>query len=167
MPVKRITVLLADDHKIIRKALRGLLEAELDMEVVGEAKNGRQAVKLAMALRPDVVLIDIAMSLFHGLEATRQILQALPTSKLIILSTDSDDAYAEQAIVSGVAGYLLLHTSSGDLAKAIREVQNGKSFFSPSIAQRLHNQRRTACCVWFGDHIHGKQLHFDPERDSA
>ena len=92
---------------------------------------------------PDVVVIDIAMPLLNGLEATRQILQALPASKLLILSAHSDDAYVEQAIVSGVAGYLLIHASSGNLAKAIREIQNGKPFFSPSITKRLHKQRRS------------------------
>ena len=141
--VERITVLLADGHRIIRKGLRALLEAELDMEVVGEAENGRKAVKMAVALHPDVVVMDIGMSLFNGMDATRQILQAFPASKLLILSAQSDDAYVEQAIVSGVAGYLLIHASSGDLAKAIREIQNGKPFFSPSIAKRLHKQRRS------------------------
>jgi DNA-binding NarL/FixJ family response regulator len=141
--VERITVLLADGHRIIRKGLRALLEAELDMEVVGEAENGRKAVKLAVALHPDVVVIDIAMPLLNGLEATRQILQAHPASKLLILSAHSDDAYVEEAIVSGVAGYLLIHASSGDLAKAIREIQNGKTFFSPSIAKRLQKQCRS------------------------
>jgi DNA-binding NarL/FixJ family response regulator len=87
--------------------------------------------------------MDVTMSLLNGWEATRQILQAPPASKLLILSTHDDDAYVEQAIAAGVAGYLLIHNSSGDLAKAIREVQNGKTFFNPSIAQRLHNQRHS------------------------
>lgn len=142
-------MLLADGHKIIRKGLRALLEPELDMEVVGEAKSGRHAIKLAVALHPDVVVIDIGMFLINEREITQQLLQALPTSKLLFLSSHDDDAYVEQAIAAGVAGYLLLHKSSGDLAKAIREVQDGRRFFSPLIAKRLRHQHRTACCLWF------------------
>ena len=139
--VKRITVVLANDDKFVRKGLRALLEAELDMEVVGEANNGRQAVKLAVALYPDVVVMDITMLLLSGRETTRHILQAHPASKLIVLSTYDDDAYVEHAMVSGVAGYLLITTSSRDLAAAIRAVKNGRTYFCCSIAKRFLHAR--------------------------
>jgi|KBSSwiStaDraftv2_1062776.scaffolds.fasta_scaffold33214_3 DNA-binding NarL/FixJ family response regulator len=139
MSMKRITVLLAEDHEIVREGLRALLEHEDDIEVIGEAQTGRQAVKLTGKLRPDVVVMDIAMPLLNGLEATRQILQARPAIKVLILSAHSDDAYIEQIIGLGAAGYLIKQTSHDVLSRAIREVQKGKTFFSPSISKRLHH----------------------------
>jgi len=138
--MKRITVLLAEDHEIVREGLRALLEHEDDIAVIGEAQTGRQAVKLTSKLRPDVVVMDIAMPLLNGLEATRQILQARPGIKVLILSAHSDDAYIEQIIALGAAGYLIKQTSHDVLSRAIREVQKGKTFFSPSISKRLHHQ---------------------------
>ena len=139
MSMKPITVLLAEDHEIVREGLRALLEHEDDIEVIGEAQTGRQAVKLTGKLRPDVVVMDIAMPLLNGLEATRQILQARPAIKVLILSAHSDDAYIEQIIGLGAAGYLIKQTSHDVLSRAIREVQKGKTFFSPSISKRLHH----------------------------
>jgi DNA-binding NarL/FixJ family response regulator len=139
--MKRITVLLADDHTVVREGFRKLLEAEADLEVVGEAQNGRQAVELTRKLRPAVVVMDIAMPLLNGLEATRQIRKAFPDTKVVILSAHSDDAYIEQAVAIGAVGFLLKQTSSHDLSVAIREVQKGNTFFSPSIAKRLHDQK--------------------------
>lgn len=135
---KRITVLLAEDHMVVREGLRTLLEAEGDIQVIGEAETGRQAVKSAKELRPAVVVMDIAMPLLNGLEATRQIRKAVPGTKVLILSAHSDDAYVEQVIALGAAGYLLKQTSAHVLARAVREVQEGNTFFSPSIARRLH-----------------------------
>jgi len=142
--MKRITILLAEDHTIVREGFRKLLAAEADLKVVGEAQTGRQAVALAKKLRPAVVVMDIAMPLLNGLAATRQIRKAIPGTKVLILSAHSDDAYVEQAIASGAAGFLLKQTSSHDLSRAIREVQNGNTFFSPAIARRLHDQRSPA-----------------------
>jgi len=139
--MKRITVLLAEDHMIVREGFRKLLEADEDIEVIGEAQTGRQAVELTKKLRPMVVVMDIAMPLLNGLEATRQIHKAFPTTKVIVLSAHSDDAYVDQAIAIGAVGFLLKQTSSHDLSTAIREVQKGNTFFSPSIAKRLHNQK--------------------------
>ncbi len=142
--MKRITVLLAEDHMIVREGFRKLLESEEDIEVVGEAQTGRQAVELTRKLRPAVVVMDIAMPLLNGLEATRQIRKTFPGTKVVILSAHSDDAYVEQAIAIGAVGFLFKQTSSHDLANAIREVQKGNTFFSPSIAKRLHDQKMPA-----------------------
>ena len=135
--MKRITVLLAEDHQIVREGFRSLLEHERDIEVVGEAETGRQAVQLTRKLRPQVVVMDIAMPLLNGLEATRQLLKAVPATKVLILSAHSDDAYVEQVALLGAAGFLLKQTSSHVLATAIREVQKGNTFFSPSISKRI------------------------------
>jgi DNA-binding NarL/FixJ family response regulator len=135
----RISVLLADDHMIVREGLRALLEAEGDIEVVGEAETGRQAVQLAKKLRPAVVLMDIAMPLLNGLEATRRILKAIPATRVLILSAHSDDEYIRQVILLGAAGYLIKQTSADLLSRAIREVEKGNTFFSPSIANRVYS----------------------------
>ena len=136
--MKRITVLLAEDHTIVREGFRKMLELEDDLEVVGEAQDGRQAVAMVKKLRPAVVLMDIAMPLLNGLEATRQVLKALPTTKVVILSAHSDDAYVKNATESGAMGFLLKQNSSHVVCDAIREVQKGKTFYGPTIARRLH-----------------------------
>ena len=134
--MKTITVLLAEDHTIVREGLRALLKLEHDIEVVEEAENGRQAVTLAAQLCPDVIVMDIAMPLLNGLEATRQILQNAPNTKVLILSAHSDDAYVEQVMSIGAKGYLIKQTAAHILPEAIREVHKGKTCFSPSISQR-------------------------------
>ena len=135
--MKRITVLLAEDHTIVREGFRKMLELEKDLQVVGEAEDGRQAVALVKKLRPAVVLMDIAMPRLNGLEATRQVLKAVPSTKVLILSAHSDDAYITDATDSGAVGFLLKQTSAHDVCRAIREVQQGKTFFSPSVSRRL------------------------------
>ena len=134
----RITVLLAEDHTIVREGFRNMLELEADLEVVGEAQDGRQAIALARKLCPDVVLMDIAMPRLNGLEATRQLLKALPKTKVLMLSAHSDDAYVHSATESGAVGFLLKQTSAHEVCRAIREVHQGKIFFSPAIAKRIH-----------------------------
>jgi DNA-binding NarL/FixJ family response regulator len=140
--MKRITVLLAEDHMVVREGFRKMLELEKDLDVVGEAEDGRQAVALVKKLRPAVVLMDIAMPRLNGLEATRQVLKAVPATKVLMLSAHSDDAYIEDATDSGAVGFLLKQTSSHVVCEAIREVQKGKTFFCPSIARRLHERDR-------------------------
>lgn len=137
--MKQITVLLAEDHMIVREGFRRMLELEADMQIVGEAQDGRQAVVMVKKFMPEVVLMDIAMPLLNGLEATRQILKAIPTTKIIILSAHNDDAYVKNAIESGAVGFLLKQTSAHEVCKAIREVHKGKTFFSPSITKRFEH----------------------------
>jgi len=137
--MKQITVLLAEDHTIVREGLRALLEVESDIEVVGEAQTGRQAVQMTKRLRPGVVVMDIAMPLLNGLEATRRILKTVPATRVLILSAHGDDEYIRQVITLGAAGYLIKQTSADLLSRAIREVQKGNTFFSPSIASRVHS----------------------------
>src|SRR6476646_5598991 len=132
--MNRITVLLAEDHQIVREGFRSLLKHESDIEVVGEAETGRQAVQLTRKLRPAVVVMDIAMPLLNGLEATRQIRKNFPGTKVLVLSAHSDDAYVEKTVAFGAAGFLLKQTSSHVLAIAIREVQKGNTFFTPAIS---------------------------------
>jgi DNA-binding NarL/FixJ family response regulator len=143
IPSKQITILLAEDHTIVRQGLCALLNTDGNLRVVGEARTGREAVKMAQALRPDVIVMDIAMPVLNGLEATRQILAAQPAAKVVILSAHSDDVYVERMIRAGVAGFLEKQTSAELLAKAICEVAKGNTFFSPSIAKRLrHDQSK-------------------------
>jgi DNA-binding NarL/FixJ family response regulator len=116
-----------------------LLEADGNFEVVGEAETGRQAVQLAKTLRPDVVVMDIAMPLLNGMEATRRIVKDVPATRVLILSAHGDDEYIRQVVLLGAAGYLIKQTSADVLGRAIQEVQKGNTFFSPSIAARLHS----------------------------
>jgi DNA-binding NarL/FixJ family response regulator len=136
--MKKITVLLAEDHTVVREGFRKMLELEKDLEVVGEAQDGRLAVALAKKLRPDVVLMDIAMPQLNGLEAARQILSAMPATRVLMLSAHSDDAYVDTAIASGAVGFLLKQSSSHEVCRAIREVHQGKTYFSPAISRRLN-----------------------------
>lgn len=131
-----ITVLLAEDHAIVRQGLCALLNADGHFKIVGEARNGREAVDLARTLTPDVILMDIAMPVLNGLEATRQILTANPKAKVVILSAHSDAAYIERMVAVGVSGFLEKQTSAEILTHAIREVVKGRMYFSPLIAKR-------------------------------
>jgi DNA-binding NarL/FixJ family response regulator len=134
--VKQITVLLAEDHAIVRQGLCSLLRADGHFLVVGEARTGREAVEMARTLRPDVILMDIAMPVLNGLEATRQILAANPAARVVVLSAHSDDVYVERMNEAGVVGFLEKQTSAEILTKAIHEVVAGHTFFSPAIARR-------------------------------
>ena len=120
------------------------MKAEEDIEVVGEAENGRQAVMMARKTPPDVVVMDVAMPLLNGLEATRQILRNTPTTKILVLTSYGDDECVQQLMRAGASGYLIKQTAANDLLKAIREVQRGNAFFSPAIAKRLRDQCREA-----------------------
>jgi DNA-binding NarL/FixJ family response regulator len=142
--MKSIKTMLADDHTIVREGLRALLSADSDIEVVGEAHNGREAVSMAEALRPDVVVMDIAMPLLNGLEATKQILAGNPDIKVLILSAHSDDAYIDRVLAVGAVGFLIKQTSAQVLAKAIHEVMAGNAFYSPQVSKRLRDHYQKA-----------------------
>lgn len=133
----QITVLLAEDHTIVREGLHALLSADGGFAIVGDARTGAEAVKLVAKLRPDVILMDIAMPVLNGLEATRQILAADPDARVIVLSAHSDDEYVQRMREAGAAGFLEKQTSAEVLTKAIREVAAGRPYYSPSIAKRL------------------------------
>jgi DNA-binding NarL/FixJ family response regulator len=140
--MKRITVLLADDNRVVRREFRKILEFEDDLEVVGEAKDGHEAVALAKKLRPALVLMDVTMPLLNGLQATCQILKAAPATKVLMLSAHSDEAYVIEAVNSGAKGYLIKQTSADSVCTAIREIHNGNTFFSPSIPKHLHKREK-------------------------
>ena len=137
--MKRITIVLAEDHAIVREGLRSLLELGPDFEVVGEAATGRQAVDLVRKLRPTIVVMDIAMPGLNGFEATRQILRAAPETKVLVLSAHSDDEYVSHMAAVGASGYVVKQTSGEMLVHAIKEIAAGRKYFSPSIAKRLRN----------------------------
>src|SRR5436190_18553169 len=144
--MKRITVLLAEDHMVVRQGLRAILSAESDIQVAGEASNGRHAVEMTRKLHPDVVVMDIAMPLLNGLEATRQILKLVPATKVLILSAHSDDEYIDRVSALGAAGYLVKQSSAEFLSIAIREVQKGNLVYSPTVSKSLqtHSQKSSA-----------------------
>jgi DNA-binding NarL/FixJ family response regulator len=140
--MKNITVLLCDDHNVVREGLRFLLEAADDIHVVGEAENGHQAVREAKRLLPDVVLLDLAMPLLNGVGAARQITRKVPSTKVLILSGYSDDQHVVQAIEAGATGYLMKETAGKHLLQAVREAYTGNPFFSSPVSTRLLRQYR-------------------------
>lgn len=133
----KIGVLLADDHTLIRAGLRRVIEAEPDLSVVGEADNGREAVAMAQALKPDVVVMDVGMPSLNGIEATDQIRAALPDTQIVMLSMHSDEGYVLRALKAGAKAYLLKDSAEADLARAIHAAAAGKSFFSPAVGKVL------------------------------
>jgi DNA-binding NarL/FixJ family response regulator len=135
----RISIILADDHLIVREGIRKLLEAEEDFAVVGEARTGREVVELAAELRPDVVVMDIAMPLLNGLEACRQLSARSAASRVLMLSAHGEDSYVENSLEAGAAGFVLKHSPGIALAHAIREVHAGRRFFSAAILQRYRD----------------------------
>lgn len=131
----RLTILLADDHTLVRAGLRRVLEERPDWEVVAEAGDGREAVRLAEQHEPDVAIVDVAMPLLNGIEVTRQIVKRAPSTRVLVLSMHADEAYVTQILQAGAAGYLLKDSADSDLVKAVAAVAMGKSFFSPAIAR--------------------------------
>jgi len=131
----RVRILLADDHTVVRQGLRKLLEERPDWEVIAEAGDGREAVRLAEQHKPDVAILDVAMPLLNGIEATRQIARRVPSTRVLVLSMHADEAYVTQILQAGATGYLLKDSADVDLLKAVGEAARGKSFFSPAIAR--------------------------------
>ena len=128
-----IRVLIADDHKIMLAGLRSLLEKQTDIEVVGEADNGRKAVRMAQEKKPDVIVMDVSMPDLNGIEATKQIIESLPETRVIALSMHSDKRFVMGMLRAGASGYLLKDCASQELANAIDQVAGGKKYLSPEI----------------------------------
>jgi two-component system response regulator NreC len=135
--MSNIRVVLAEDHTIVRKGLRSLLDAETDIEVVGEAGDGRQAVQQVGELHPDIVLMDITMPGLNGLEATRQIKQRYPEVQVLVLTMHATEEYIRQILRAGASGYLVKQAAVSELVLAIRAVQAGGCFLSPSISKAI------------------------------
>lgn len=129
-----IQVLVADDHKITRQGLKSLLERKVDIEVIAEAENGRNAVELAVELKPDVIIMDVSMPDLNGVEASKQIIQETENVKIIALSMHSDSLFVSEMLKSGASGYLLKDCAFEELEQAIRTVTDGKAYLSPSIS---------------------------------
>ena len=128
-----IRVLIADDHKIVRQGLRALLDAETDIEVVGEATDGRTAVRRAKELRPNAVILDVGMPELNGMDACRQTMAAIPEANVLALSMHSDKQFVRGMLEAGASGYLLKHCAFEELARAVRTVAGGKTYLSPEI----------------------------------
>jgi DNA-binding NarL/FixJ family response regulator len=130
-----LRILLADDHTVVRQGLRKVLEERPDWEVVAEAGDGREAVRQAEQLKPDVAIVDIGMPLLNGVETTRQIVKRSPATRVLVLTMYSDEAYVNQVLQAGATGYLLKDSADVDLVQAVGAVSQGKSFFSPGVAR--------------------------------
>jgi DNA-binding NarL/FixJ family response regulator len=143
---KKITVLLVDDHSLVRRGFRRMLEDESDMEVVGEANNGEEAIRLANELHPRVVVMDCALPGMNGLEATRQIIEAAPNTAVLMLSMHTESTWVRQAIEAGAKGYVLKNAMDLELGAAIRKVAAGETVFDPQVEQRsiLKGERSAA-----------------------
>ena len=132
-----IRIILAEDHTIVRQGLARLLEDQPDLEVVGEAENGRTAVEKALALKPDIAILDITMPLMNGIEAAKRIRKQLPETKILILSMYSHEHYIHELLETGISGYLLKDSSGRDIIKAIYAAMNDETFLSPSISKKV------------------------------
>jgi two-component system, NarL family, response regulator NreC len=132
-----IRVVLADDHSVVRQGLRAWLERSGYVQVVGEAADGREAVAIVEQLQPDVVIMDIAMPMLNGIDATAQITRRNPDTKVIILSMHADESYILRALSAGAKGYLLKESTESDVLPAVQSVRDGKPYFTPSIARLL------------------------------
>lgn len=143
---KKITVLLVDDHSLVRRGFRRMLEDESDMEVVGEAGDGEESVKLAKQLHPQVVVMDCALPRMNGLEATRQIIEECPDTAVLMLSMHSESTWVRQAIDAGAKGYVLKNALDLELGSAIRKIAAGETVFDPKVEQKtaLRGERNAA-----------------------
>jgi DNA-binding NarL/FixJ family response regulator len=133
--MNRIRILLVDDHTILREGLRSLLENQAEFEVIAEAENGRQAVDLARKLKPDVVIMDIAMPVLNGIQATKNILRETRCTHVLILSQHESEEYIRRALAAGASGFLLKNTDTTELVTAIQAINRGESILSPAVTR--------------------------------
>jgi DNA-binding NarL/FixJ family response regulator len=138
----KIKVIIAEDHAVVRQGLKILIQEGCDMEVIGEARNGREAVDIARKLSPDVVLMDVVLPIMNGADATKEVLKHNPQTRVLVLSSYSGEDCVWDLIQAGAVGYMTKHSASGELLQAIREVHSGGSHFSPGIARSLRNRMR-------------------------
>ena len=142
MPVKQTRILLADDHSVVRHGFRRILDAQEDLEVVGEVSNGREAVEQAAALQPDVIIMDVTMPELNGIEATRRIAESVPRARVLALSMHRDSVYVREILRAGARGYLLKDSSESDLISAVRAVAQGEGYLSPSVSDAVLSDYR-------------------------
>jgi len=140
--MRKTRILLADDHAVVRQGFKMLLSAQPDMEIVGEAANGREAVESAESLRPDVVVMDVAMPELNGIEATRRLAASAPHTRVIALSMHKDSVYVREILRAGARGYLLKDSGTEDLVSAIRAVAKGESYLSPAVSNAVLDDYR-------------------------
>lgn len=140
--MKRIRILLADDHAVVRQGFKMILGAQSDMEIVGEAANGREAVERAEELRPDIVVMDVAMPELNGIEATRRLAGSVPHTRVVALSMHKDSVYVREILRAGARGYLLKDSPAGDLVSAVRAVASGQSYLSPAVSNAVLDDYR-------------------------
>jgi two-component system response regulator NreC len=133
----KIRILLADDHGVVRQGFRRILEAQPDLEIVGEAANGREAVELAALLKPDVVVMDVAMPELNGIEATRRVVEESPRTRVLALSMHKDSVYVREILRAGAVGYLLKDSIDADLLAAVKSVARGEGYLSPGVANAV------------------------------
>jgi len=137
MPSKPTRILLADDHAVVRRGFRMILDAQADFEVVGEVSNGREAVEQATGLQPDVVIMDVTMPELNGIEATRRIAESAPRTRVLALSMHRDAVYVREILRAGARGYLLKDSSEGDLVFAVRAIAQGEGYLSPAVSEAV------------------------------
>ena len=135
----KLRLLLGDDHTLVRQGMRKILEERPEWEVVAEVGDGREAIRQAVALKPDVAIIDVGMPLLNGIDATQQIVKRVPETRVLMLSMHSDEAYVTRALQAGATGYMLKDSAGNDLLKGVESVANRQAFFSPSIARLMHD----------------------------
>jgi two-component system, NarL family, response regulator NreC len=140
--MKRIRILLADDHAVVRQGFKMILSAQPDMEIVGEAGNGREAIELAESLKPDIVVMDVAMPELNGIEATRRLSTSSPHARVIALSMHKDNVYVREILRAGARGYLLKDSVAADVVSAIRAVARGESYLSPAVSNAVLDDYR-------------------------
>jgi two-component system, NarL family, response regulator NreC len=140
--MKRIRILLADDHAVVRQGFKMILAEQPDMEIIGEAGNGREALALAESLKPDIVVMDVAMPELNGIEATRRMGESVPHARVVALSMHKDSVYVREILRAGARGYLLKDSVAADLVSAVRSVARGEGYISPQVSNAVLDDYR-------------------------